>query len=735
MNVARTGGFTLPGESGYEALTLKLARRWGADVIRDSDGTELSPEITQSGYGIYSTLCVIRGHNAWARQHEHMLQQTFLSTPAIPATDTELHLNLLDGFSRAQFQVNATPDALRYWQVWDRTANCLVAPRNWRFDADSGEAILSGITPFHSYSVSFLAWRVWEEISMYNHITNGWESEHLVPLDPVYPQVQQYLLAWLAQWCQNHPATTVVRFTSLFYNFVWIWGSDERLPYRFTDWASYDFTVSPRMLDTFAAACGYALTAEDFIEYGRLQPTHRPPTPHKRDYMAFVQTFVADFGRQLVELVHQYGKQAYLFYDDSWVGSEPYGPRFSGMGFDGLIKCVFSGYEARMCAGVSVPVHELRLHPYLFPVGLGGAPTFSAGGTPDLDARRYWVHIRRALLRQPVDRIGLGGYLHLAETSPAFCNTMDEILHEFRTIQALHQSGSPSTMSPRVAIVHTWGKLRSWTLSGHFHETDQFDLIHINEALAGLPVSVQFLDFDDIRRGVLSDVDFLINAGPAGSAWSGGAAWKDADLVRIIARWIAQGGAFLGVDEPAATPGFDTRLRLAPVLGVEVDDGSRSCHGSWQLPCRPVDGLIPPDAVLPPRDNVMVLSPDVRILAADEGRPVLTERRFGRGRAFYLSHFRWCVASVRALFNLILYGSGASRECPWMTDNPACECSFYPAAGVAALVNNSEQEQHTRLYTGYAPLQFTLPPFGFRTLEIAPLSASLQERSASALQE
>ena len=48
MNVARTGGFTLPGESGYEALTLKLARRWGADVIRDSDGTELSPEITQS---------------------------------------------------------------------------------------------------------------------------------------------------------------------------------------------------------------------------------------------------------------------------------------------------------------------------------------------------------------------------------------------------------------------------------------------------------------------------------------------------------------------------------------------------------------------------------------------------------------------------------------------------------------------------------------------------------------
>ena len=34
------GGFTLPGESGYEELTLKMAEKWGADVIRDSDGTD-----------------------------------------------------------------------------------------------------------------------------------------------------------------------------------------------------------------------------------------------------------------------------------------------------------------------------------------------------------------------------------------------------------------------------------------------------------------------------------------------------------------------------------------------------------------------------------------------------------------------------------------------------------------------------------------------------------------------
>ena len=63
------GDFTLPGEAGYEKLTLRLAEKWGADVVRDSDGTQLSPEILSAGYGVYSTICVIREHNDFAKAH------------------------------------------------------------------------------------------------------------------------------------------------------------------------------------------------------------------------------------------------------------------------------------------------------------------------------------------------------------------------------------------------------------------------------------------------------------------------------------------------------------------------------------------------------------------------------------------------------------------------------------------------------------------------------------------
>ena len=267
MEQYRTGGFTLPGEAGYEELTLKMAKKWGADVIRDSDGTKLSPEIVEAGYRIYSTICIIREHNAFAEAHPDAQQQTFLSSdPQLAISDT-LTIDPLAGYFDEQFQLNASPDALACWQVWDRTADRLLSQDEWRY-AD-GRVTIWGCVPYHRYTVSFLAWRIWEEINMYNHTTNHWSSEHLRQLDPRHPAAWAYLQQWLENWCRNNPDTNVVRLTSLFYNFVWIFGSDPRRFSRFVDWASYDFTVSPAALRAFEQEYGYALTAEDFINQGR----------------------------------------------------------------------------------------------------------------------------------------------------------------------------------------------------------------------------------------------------------------------------------------------------------------------------------------------------------------------------------------------------------------------------------------------------------------------------------
>lgn len=706
-----TGGFTLPGEAGCEALTLDLARRWGADVIRDSDGTELSDEILQAGYDIYSTICIIREHNDWARQHPDCLQQTFLSTQPALAEEESLSVPLMAGFFDQQFKVNDRPAALALWQVWDRTEETLLPADAWQWQPDTGCVVIRHPVPYHQYTVSFLAWRIWEEISMYNHVTNGWTKEHLVPIDPRTPVAREYLTHWLQTWCENHPHTNVVRFTSMFYNFVWMWGSDERNRNLFTDWGSYDFTVSEQALADFAAEYGYALTAEDFINKGNFQVTHMPPSDRKRDYMAFTQRFVAGYGKELVDLVHSYGKKAYVFYDDSWVGVEPYGPCFEQFGFDGIIKCVFSGYEARMCAGVKAPVHELRLHPYLFPVGLGGAPTFMPGGNPTRDAKLYWNHVRRALLRAPIDRIGLGGYLHLLEDFPDFVQYIADLTDEFRTVRDLHRAGKVYTMPLTVAVLHSWGNLRPWTLSGHFHETYMHDLIHINEALSGLPVQTEFLSFEDVKAGKLDGVDVVINAGRAGTAWSGGDAWHDAKLVTALNAWVAQGGVLIGVNEPSAAPGHGDYFRMARALGVDEDTGARVCHGRWPVAADPVPGLIPEGAELPVREHLYLTDGDTRVLAEQDGCPAIATHAFGKGRGVYLAGFSYSPENARMLLNLMLWAKGLPLNAAYLTTDPGTECAWFPDSRQLVVINNTDTPRTTAVHTPEGDVTVELEPF------------------------
>lgn len=712
------GGFTLPGEAGYEKLTLKMAEKWGADVIRDSDGTALSDEILNSGYGIYSTICMIRDHNEWAKEHAEQQQQTFLMTSPVLADENAVDIPIMKEFFREQFRVNDRKAAMKYWQVYDRTVNEEVSRECWNYEKETETVHIHDIIPFHTYTVSFLAYRIWEEISMYNHTTNNWDKEHLMQVDPRYPETKAYLAEWLENWCKNHPSTTVVRFTSLFYNFVWIWGADEKNRNLFTDWGSYDFTVSDKALDDFAEEYGYSMTAEDFVNKGLRHVTHMPADKRKRDWMKFINDFVVETAKELIDITHKYKKKAYVFYDDSWVGLEPYGERFKEFGFDGLIKCVFSGYEARLCAGVDVETHEIRLHPYLFPVGLGGAPTFMKGGNPTLDAKKYWNNVRRALLREPIQRIGLGGYLHLTEDFPDFQDYIEKISDEFRMMQQYHSFGKPYSIKPKVAVLHYWGKLRSWTLSGHFHETYMHDLIHVNEALSGLPVEVDYISFEDVKKDVLVKYDIVINAGNAGDAWSGGDAWKDEEVVSRLYAWVYQGGTFIGINQPSAVEGYDSFYRMAPVLGIDEDTGARVCHGKWQFDTTFIEGLIPEGAFVTRRENRFLTEKNVQVLMSHNGNPDLTIHSFGKGFGIYMGGFVYNLENTRMLLNLLIYAGDKESDGFYLTDNLYTECAYYPEIGKLVVINNSEETQTTKVRIEKGEKTFVIEAFDQKAVDL-----------------
>ncbi len=709
------GYFTIPGEEGQEELTLELAERWGADCIRDSDGTQLPESIVNSGYDIYSTICIIRDHNEWAKKNTDKLQQSFLMTQPVIAEGSEVTIDLMADFFDEQFKINETDDSKAYWQVFDRTTG--EEMKDWSYS--DGKVTVKGTTAYHRYTVNFLAYRIWEEISMYNHTTNNWTKEHLMQIDPRYPETQAYMLDWMKNWCETHPSTKVVRFTSMFYNFVWIWGSDERNRHQFSDWASYDFTVSPLALKQFEEKYGYALTSEDFINKGMLHATHLTCDKKKLDWMEFINDFVISFGKKLIDLVHTYDKVAYVFYDDSWVGVEPWGKRFKEFGFDGLIKCVFNAFEARLCAGVdAVDTHEIRLHPYLFPVGLGGAPTFMEGGNPTADAKGYWKNVRRGLLRDKIDRIGLGGYLSLTIPFPDFNDYIEKIADEFRLIREFHTEGKPYVLKPRVAVLTFWGSLRSWTCSGHYHEHPEVELINVIESLAGMPFDVDFISFDDVKEKGVDNYDVIINAGTARSAWAGYEQWGDEAVVTKLTKWAHDGGVFIGINQPSAYEGADTYFRMAHVLGMDEDLGDRICHGRYTYevsPCKcVVDG-----AVIGGNKKVYITDADTQVIAEKDGVPALTVHPFGKGKGIYMGGYTHSEFSARTLMNIIINSTGGNTETEkYITDNALCECTYYPAVSKLVVINNSDAVQKTTVKTDSGDKTVELDAFDIQILDV-----------------
>jgi beta-D-galactosyl-(1->4)-L-rhamnose phosphorylase len=666
----------------------------------------------------------VRSDNEWAKAHKDCLQQNFLMSFPVVAEGETVTIDPLKGYFRQQFTVNTKDDPKVWWQVFDRTTGVEVAPNQWKVDAKTGQVIVKNAIKWHKYTVNFLTVRIWEEISMYNHITNDWgDREHLLEIDPFYPEAQKFILSYLDKWLKEHPKTSVVRFTSMFYNFTWFWGEDAKNRYIYNDWADYQMMVSPAALRGFEKAKGYRLRSEDLVNGGLYCCTHNVPTKRYRDWMDFINEFVVSFGRKCVELVHKHGKKAYVFYDDHWVGIEPYGERFKDFGFDGLIKCVFNGFEARKCAGVKgVTTHELRLHPYLFPTGLKGEPTFKEGGNPTLDAKNFWMNIRRALLREPVDRIGLGGYLHLVEAYPDFVDYIEHLAQEFRMLKSFHAEGKPYAAPFKVAVLTAWGKLRSWICSGHM--TPGLDLNELIESLAGMPVEVEFISFDDIvSKGIPADVKVIINAGRLDSAWSGGDNWKNPKVVETITGWVAQGGGFIGIAEPSAAKQSSQYFQLAHVLGVDRELGLSINIGKYAAAKASGPQFITKDMQGQPDlgagvSRVFILGEGTTVLASEGKSMQIATHNFGKGKAVYFSGHKFSPQNVRLMHRAMFWAAGREKDFgPWTCSNIYTECAYYPKSRKLVVINNSGEKQETSV-TGASgkSIKVTVEPHGIQVL-------------------
>ena len=397
----RTGRVTIPTNLDVVPETIELMKRWGADAIRDCDGTEFPKELVETGAKIYATYYTTRKDNEWAKKNPDEVQQCYIMSAFYAAVDKTLKIPLMKGISKELMEVNTRDDIRRWWEVIDRSTGAVVDCTQWEYEEESGNVIIHDAELFHEYTVSFLAYIIWDPVHMYNAVTNEWKDfEHQITFDVRQPKTHKYSMERLKKYCEEHPYVNVIRYTTFFHQFTLLF--DELKREKYVDWYGYSASVSPYILEQFEKEVGYRFRPEFIIDQGYYNNQYRVPSKEFLDFQAFQRREVAKLAKEMVDITHEYGKEAMMFLGDHWIGTEPFMKEFVTIGLDAVVGSVGNGSTLRLISDIEgVKYTEGRFLPYFFP------DTFHEGGDPVKEAKENWITARRAILRKPIDRIRL----------------------------------------------------------------------------------------------------------------------------------------------------------------------------------------------------------------------------------------------------------------------------------------------------------------------------------------
>lgn len=694
------GRVTIPTDMDIVNDTIRLSEKWGADAVRDCDGTDFPTELKDVGLKVYSTYYTTRKDNAWAKANPDEIQQMYLMTPIYTAENDHLCIPLMKGLYADMLTPNTRDDITRWWEVIDRSTGEVVPVTDWRWEESTNEVIIQSI-PFHDYTVSFLAYIMWDPVHMYNAVVNDWKDvEHQITFDVRQPKTHAFTMERLRKFIEEHPYVNVLRFTTFFHQFTLVF--DEMAREKYVDWYGYSASVSPYILEQFERESGYPFRPEYIIDQGYYNNQYRIPSKEYQDFQAFQRREVAKIVKEMVDITHECGKEAMMFLGDHWIGTEPFMDEFRHVGLDAVVGSVGNGSTLRLISDIEgVRYTEGRLLPYFFP------DTFHEGGDPVKEAKVNWVTARRAILRKPIDRIGYGGYLKLTLDFPEFVDYVESVCNEFRELYDNVKGCIPYCVK-RVAVLNCWGKMRAWGCHMVHHAIyfkQNYSYAGIIEALSGAPFDVSFISFADIKENpdILKEIDVLINVGDADTAHTGGEWWCDPAVSSAVKQFVYHGGGIIGIGEPSAHQANGHFFQLSNVFGVEEERGFTLGYDkyNWEEHSHFITEDVTGEIDFGEgKKNIYALE-GATVLVEKEKHVQLAANQFGQGRAVYISGLPYSFENSRLLYRAILWSAGdEGRLHQWFSSNFNVEVHAYIENKKYCVVNNTYEPQSTVVYKG-----------------------------------
>ena len=584
----------------------------------------------------------------------------------------------------------------------DRTTGEVVSGSSeWSYDSATGDVTIHNAKAFHDYTVSFLAYIMWDPVHMYNAVTNGWTNfEKQITFDVRQPKTHKYSMERLRKFIKDNPHVDVIRYTTFFHQFTLIF--DELAREKYVDWYGYSASVSPYILEQFEKEVGYKFRPEFIIDQGYMNNPYRIPSKEFTDFQAFQRREVAKLAKEMVDITHEGGKEAMMFLGDHWIGMEPFMDEFKTIGLDAVVGSVGNGSTLRLISDIEgVKYTEGRLLPYFFP------DVFHEGGDPVKEAKVNWVTARRAILRKPIDRIGYGGYLKLALQFPEFVDYVESVCNEFRELYDNIKGTTPYCIK-KVAVLNCWGKMRAWgnhMVHHAIYHRETVSYAGIIEALSGAPFDVKFISFDDIRNNpeILDDIDVLMNIGDADTAYTGGENWTDETILTAVKRFIYNGGGFIGVGEPAAHQHEGHFFQLATVMGVEKELGFTMNYDkyNWEEHAHFIKEDCTKEIDFGEGEKNIYAYEGTEILVQRNKEVQMAVKEFGKGRCVYISGLPYSFENSRILYRSIIWASHDEENLHrWFSTNFNVEVHAYVKNGKYCVVNNTYEPQSTTVYRG-----------------------------------
>ncbi len=198
---------------------------------------------------MYSTYYTTRKDNAWAKANPDEVQQCYIMTGFHTAQDGALSIPFMKGISPELMQ-QPRDDIRRWWEVVDRSTGAPLPPEKSGAMTRKADVILDAPEAYHEYTVSFLAYLIWDPVHMYNAVVNGWKNfEHQITFDVRQPKTHAFL-PWSAcaastehpmwMFCASQRSSTSSR-----------WSLTSCCREKYVDWYGYSASVSPYILGQF----------------------------------------------------------------------------------------------------------------------------------------------------------------------------------------------------------------------------------------------------------------------------------------------------------------------------------------------------------------------------------------------------------------------------------------------------------------------------------------------------